>query len=503
MHPERAARNLARIGSIFIIAVFALRLASLVMIFRQTSLSSAAASFIPAIPAVGHYIVLPDGKQVIFEQQAGAGEKNGWFHVALEGGPVTPIDPPVTDLRFFKVSSGQLLWQSGNRFVPVKELPPGTQVPIYALSPDGKNLAFAAYKPGQAWSLYVISSLGQVDWLGDQSSIAGISWSPDGLNLAFVAPVNGTDQVLRIDRMGQDQRQLTFNASRKSSPLWSPDGRVIAFISSSGKGPLSLGAVTPTPEALYEPTLTPYQAANLISIEVIDANVDRTGGSPRLLVEDGRQKYDLAWGVTSAGARLVYAARLPDHPQTAYLYLLDPQSGQSRRVYPFLEMTALGCPATIPGGETRTIRITIANHGLQQASVPVVLRAAAQRFPNDDKPDTHVVRSETVQVPAGADRTLEWQVAAAPGLATHIAALINPTDSSPVIERRCDAVNTYHGLPNLPFLPFVLPLTAAGMLLYIPWMSQQKKRRLWALYLTLPLVIVLIIAFEVRIARIV
>ncbi len=500
MHPQRAARNLATLGSIFLIAVFALRVVSLVIIFQQTAAFRSTTPFNPPILAVGHYIVSTDGKQVIFEQQAGAKVKNGWFQVALEGGPVTPIDPPVSDLGSFKVTNAQILLQSGDGFKPVKGLLPGTRVPIYALSPDGKDLAFAASKPGQAWSLYILSSMGQFVWLGDQSSIAEISWSPDGKNLAFVASVNGTDQLLLIDRSGQNLRQMTFDATRKGSPRWSPDGRSIAFIAYSGVHSLTMGAVTPTPEALYEPTPTYYQTASLTTIEVIDANAGLADGTARPMVHDSRLKFDLAWGATSTGEQLVYAARSPDHPQTAYLYLLDPISGQSRRVYPFLEMTALACPAVIPSGETRPIRITIANHGLQQANVPVVLRASAQRFPVDDKPDTHIVRSETVQVPPGAERTIEWQMPASAGLATYIAALVNPADASPVIERRCAAVNAYHGLPNLPFLPFVLPLTAVGMLLYIPWIRQQKKRRLWVLYLTLPLVILLIMAFEVRMA---
>jgi hypothetical protein len=57
------------------------------------------------------------------------------------------------------------------------------------------------------------------------------------------------------------------------------------------------------------------------------------------------------------------------------------------------------------------------------------------------------------------------------------------------------------GLPNLPFLPLVLPLTIVGMLLVIPWIRHQKKRWLWAVWLALPVAVIVLTAVEAGIAR--
>ena len=64
-------------------------------------------------------------------------------------------------------------------------------------------------------------------------------------------------------------------------------------------------------------------------------------------------------------------------------------------------------------------------------------------------------------------------------------------------EQRCVISNTYLGLPNLPLMPFVLPLMVSGMLLCLPWLRHRRKRVQWVLWFSVPFLLALLIAVEV------
>jgi Tol biopolymer transport system component len=141
-------------------------------------------------------------------------------------------------------------------------------------SPDGQKIAFSAWSDDGPWSdLYVMNAdgSGQQRLTSDRSWDGAPTWSPDGRALAFtsgprsteiyvinvdgserrrlardvrqgelawsplgdkIAFVSGRDGDLEIFAMnadGSEQRRLTRNAVRDSHPVWSPDGRRIAF----------------------------------------------------------------------------------------------------------------------------------------------------------------------------------------------------------------------------------------------------------------------------------
>jgi len=58
-------------------------------------------------------------------------------------------------------------------------------------------------------------------------------WSPDGRRIAFFSFSNqdGDLEIFVMDADGGNQTQLTFNDNEDQEPVWSPDGRRIAFIS--------------------------------------------------------------------------------------------------------------------------------------------------------------------------------------------------------------------------------------------------------------------------------
>lgn len=60
---------------------------------------------------------------------------------------------------------------------------------------------------------------------------SGISWSPDGKKLTYVADVNGNKEVFVMEDDGSNQIQLTRNHLDDIFPVWSGDGNKIVFVS--------------------------------------------------------------------------------------------------------------------------------------------------------------------------------------------------------------------------------------------------------------------------------
>ncbi len=148
-----------------------------------------------------------------------------------------------------------------------------------SFSPDGKKILFANRTGDGPTSLWTVDSTGEnpdilytgsstivaVDWspLGDQIAFAmsvdkpdsyeiflmnadgsnvrqltrnlpgiggSVDWSPDGRRLAIYAGSPGDKNIFVVDVAGETAAQLT-NGGNNGSPVFSPDGQWIAFIS--------------------------------------------------------------------------------------------------------------------------------------------------------------------------------------------------------------------------------------------------------------------------------
>jgi dipeptidyl aminopeptidase/acylaminoacyl peptidase len=107
------------------------------------------------------------------------------------------------------------------------------------VSPDGRTIAyqvtFYSMEQNRGWStIYLVSIDGKDvrEFITGMKSSSEPVWSPDGRRIAFIADdKEGTPQVYVEDAAGGTARRLTSISLGASGLLWSPDGRHIAFVS--------------------------------------------------------------------------------------------------------------------------------------------------------------------------------------------------------------------------------------------------------------------------------
>jgi len=104
-----------------------------------------------------------------------------------------------------------------------------------AMSPDGKMLTFTIATPDlprakRTTAVWVVntdgSNLRQVT-RGEKDSAP--HFAPDGKSIVFVRSTDGTPNVWILPLNGGESRQVTHVSTGVADPLWSPDGKTIAF----------------------------------------------------------------------------------------------------------------------------------------------------------------------------------------------------------------------------------------------------------------------------------
>jgi TolB protein len=130
------------------------------------------------------------------------------------------------------------LWLRNPRGVNLIHLARGNDSdPVW--SPDNQRIAFVRTQ-GNNQDIYVAEKPGEGTWRDEikevrltQGSAREDSpvWSPDGKSIAFVSFREGTGEIYTMRADGSQQQRLTRNGADDLSPVWSPDGKQIAFVS--------------------------------------------------------------------------------------------------------------------------------------------------------------------------------------------------------------------------------------------------------------------------------
>lgn len=134
--------------------------------------------------------------------------------------------------------------QSERRPMTIVDLLDMPQIGEPRLSPDASRLLYvrreADWKKNgttvHIWRVNVDGS-GTVQMTSGQEGESSPRWSPDGAVIAFVAQ-RGDDKHAQIYTMpdnGGEARRLTEHATAVSSPQWSPDGKWIYFVAAEDK----------------------------------------------------------------------------------------------------------------------------------------------------------------------------------------------------------------------------------------------------------------------------
>ncbi|MCJ8005963.1 S9 family peptidase [Lederbergia wuyishanensis] len=110
------------------------------------------------------------------------------------------------------------------------------------ISPDGTEVVYVKThidekKKDYVSNLFYINLNDKIpqQWTFGEHKTNSPIWSPDGSKLAFVSTRNGKPQIFVLSKIGGEAKQVTDCKNGATSPVWSPCGKKIAFSVKLGK----------------------------------------------------------------------------------------------------------------------------------------------------------------------------------------------------------------------------------------------------------------------------
>lgn len=154
-------------------------------------------------------------------------------------------------------------------------------------SPDGRTIAFASSRDGNV-DIFVIPAAGGSP--RRLTTARGIdtqpAWAPNGRQIAFTSTRSGSPQIYLMDGDGTNVRRLSFDGAFHDEPSWAPDGtRVVCTTRDEGTFQLAtIDTVT------FQRTVLPGPGNNESPVFSPDGSMlafssDRTG-TPQIFITD-------------------------------------------------------------------------------------------------------------------------------------------------------------------------------------------------------------------------
>jgi hypothetical protein len=476
MRPENAARTLAMIGAFLLILVAFLRLLSVYLLISDPRLQSGPTEKPGPSPALGLYAFSGDGRQVRFERGVFIDGmwQGGVFTLNLQDGSITPGDLR-TEPTLYVIEDGQIRLNSENAAPRLALSPAGLQLTDQAYSPDGEALAFVDARSNNNRQLYAIRGLSPAEPIMRANDIHGMAWSPDKERLVFVASVDESEEIFIYSFADRQTTRLTADGQDKSSPIFSPDGRQVAFL-----------AAPPAPDnantSRQIPSSRQFQPTNRLAASGVDVYlIDTDGENLHRLTDTQQDETGLAW---TADGDLAFSAWQPHWPAVAYLYAISPGSAAVRRLYPPVAITEFSCQPALPGGNQVDVQIVISNDSQQAVTIPLEVSADRQPLDLITSRSQFRVQREDLALQPGEVRTLAWTVNVPEDIRIYLSASIESGVEFPISVSFCEVTPRRLYLPRLPLLRATLLVGLLGSLLCVPWLRHTHRVGFWVLAAT-------------------
>jgi tricorn protease len=131
------------------------------------------------------------------------------------------------DTQSERASEVQIVRRGAPASPGVDHLRLSDQIQDFALSPDGKKVAFVVH--GEVFAASATDGGDAQRLTFSAGAESQLNWSPDSRRVAYVSDRSGATHVYQYDLGANAETQLTNDAQSDASPRYSPDGKWLAF----------------------------------------------------------------------------------------------------------------------------------------------------------------------------------------------------------------------------------------------------------------------------------